>query len=86
MKKNIRKLIRCSLHGACRRLIPVLLFLFIGIGFQAIGQGAGAPGDPGPDPDHSSTEVPVDGGITVLLVAAGAYGAARIRKSWKKKN
>lgn len=50
-------------------LIPVFLFCF----FHAIGRQSGDPGLPGEDPD-----VPIDGGIGILLVAGAAYGLKKI--------
>lgn len=38
------------------------------------------PGDPGDDPD-----VPIDGGVSLLLAAGAGYGVKRYRDSQKKK-
>lgn len=40
------------------------------------GSGGPVPGTPAADP----TAVPLDGGASLLLAAAGAYGLARLRK------
>lgn len=39
-------------------------------------QDPGMPGDPGYDPD---TEVPIDGGVAMLLIAGLAYGIKKVK-------
>ena len=39
------------------------------------------PGDPGPDPD---TDVPLDGGVSILVAAGIAYGAKKAHDKRKK--
>lgn len=46
--------------------------------FTSLAQG---PGDPGGDPDAG---IPVDGGISALLIAGVGYGVAKYRKHLKK--
>lgn len=41
------------------------------------GSGGPTPGTPAADP----TAVPIDGGASLLLTAAGTYGLARLRKA-----
>lgn len=50
-------------------LIPVFMFSFL----QAMSRQISDPGLPGEDPD-----VPIDGGIGILLVAGAAYGLKKI--------
>jgi len=42
------------------------------------GSGGPTPAIPGADPDP--TAIPIDGGLSLLLVAGGAYGLKRLRQ------
>lgn len=49
--------------------------------------GPGDPGDPGPDPDPPPTEIPFDGGLSLVLAAGVAYAAKKgIDKRKKQKS
>lgn len=72
MKKNIKRL-----------LVACALVLFVGLtpqsGYGQIGEGDGGEGTGNPD------EVPIDGGISLLVAAGVAYGAKKIYDAKKKK-
>ena len=63
-------------------LLAAFLFTLSVISYANPPGGGGNPSDPGDggDPDAG---VPIDGGISLLLVAGAAYGA---RKIYKQKN
>ncbi|RTQ53406.1 hypothetical protein EJV47_01300 [Hymenobacter gummosus] len=59
-------------------LFPLVFLLVLSAG-PAWAQGD--PGSGGPTPGaQDPTAVPLDGGASLLLAAAGAYGLARLRK------
>ncbi|WP_210514094.1 PID-CTERM protein-sorting domain-containing protein [Hymenobacter terricola] len=43
------------------------------------------PGSGGPTPGTTPTDTPIDGGVSLLLAAGGAYGLKRLRASRAKK-
>ena len=43
------------------------------------------PGSGGPTPGLQPTQTPIDGGVSLLLAAGGAYGLKRLRASRTKK-
>ena len=43
------------------------------------------PGSGGPTPGVVPTETPIDGGVSLLLAAGGAYGLKKLRASRAKK-
>lgn len=64
---------RLSLFSSLRFLMCVVL---LSIGSVCFAQ----PGDPGDDPD-----IPVDGGVAMLVAAGAGYGIKRYRDSRQKK-
>ena len=58
--------------------LPTMEFDF-GPSADAVAPGGSGSGTP-PGFDDNETDVPIDGGISVLLGAGFAYGAARLRK------
>ena len=43
------------------------------------------PGDPGEDPDEGGTQIPFDGGLSLLVGAGVAYGLKKANDNRKKK-
>lgn len=63
-----------------KRSICLLIAIFFSLGFAF----ADDLGDGGDDPDIPT--IPLDGGLSVLLVAGAAYGGKKIRDYRKAKN
>jgi hypothetical protein len=63
-----------------RLLLPLVLFFVIVIANQAL---AMAPPPP-PPPAAGGPQVPIDGGISLLILAGAGYGAKKIYDSRKK--
>ena len=58
------------------------VFCVLALAIAAVAQpGSGGPG-PGGNP---ATQVPLDGGVSLLLAAGGAYGLKQLR-TWRSKN
>ncbi len=58
-----------------------IAFCMLGLATTAVAQsgpGSGGPG-PGPDPSGGPTEVPLDGGASLLLAGGVAYGVKLLR-------
>lgn len=56
----------------------ILLVLFITVAGHA--QPLGEPGDLGPTPSSGNAAVPVDGGASLLALAAAAYAGKRLKQ------
>ena len=57
-----------------------LLLLALLLGFTGRAQAQG-PGSPGPTPQNPDpTDIPLDGGVSLLLAAGAAYGLKRLRQ------
>ncbi len=55
---------------------PLLFIVFIFFSLNAFAQG-----DPGDNPD---VDVPLDGGVSALVIAGAAYGAKKLKDMKKK--
>lgn len=61
------------------------LLALIGIPFIGLAQfDDDPPPPPGGDPGEPVTEIPFDGGLSILLIAGAAYGIKRVREERKK--
>lgn len=60
---------------ASTRRIPLLIMGCMMIAITSVGQGPGGDGDLGNEPD-----VPVDGGVSLLLAAGAVYGIRKMRR------
>jgi len=59
-----------------RKLLMILALLLAGVGAAQ----AQAPGSTGPAPQNGPTEIPLDGGASLLLAGGLAYGLRRLRQ------
>lgn len=66
----------------CKSLIRKVLFTFLS--FFLVSTMAIAQGDVGDDPDFP--DVPLDGGLSLLLAAGAAYGGKKVYNYRKSKN
>jgi hypothetical protein len=65
-------------------LTAAALWLATGAASQALAQpGSGGPGPGTPTTPTTPTDVPLDGGASLLLAAGAAYGLKRLRKLHK---
>ncbi len=60
---------------------PVILVSVLVLSFCMLPNFATALGDPGDDPD-----IPIDGGVGILVAAGVAYGIKKVRDQRKKNN
>ncbi len=76
--------------SALKRMVLMGVFI-LGITVACLAAAAPPPADPGdinPDAgagDTSSSSVPIDGGLSLLLAAGAGYGAKRLAKKRKEK-
>jgi len=64
-------------------IISTLLIVLVFILLPTLIYAQGGPGDPGGDPDPG-TNVPIDGGLSVLLALGIGYGAKKVNDLRKK--
>lgn len=64
------------------RLLPTLLFL-LALSETVLAQAPGS-GGPGPTPPVGPTDVPLDGGVSLLLAGGVAYGIKHLKNRRKK--
>jgi hypothetical protein len=62
-----------------KALVTTLLILCVMLCLPSLLQAQGMPGDPGGDPD-----VPIDGGLSLLLAAGAGYGLKKVNDMRKK--
>ncbi|MET4075188.1 PID-CTERM protein-sorting domain-containing protein [Hymenobacter sp. UYCo722] len=60
-------------------LIRSLFATVAAVLFTAAAALAQGPGSGGPTPTGAPTQIPIDGGASLLLAAGGAYGLKRLR-------
>ena len=60
-------------------LIRSLYATVVAVLFTAVAALAQGPGSGGPTPTGGATQIPIDGGASLLLAAGGAYGLKRLR-------
>jgi hypothetical protein len=61
-----------------KQKIKLALLAFVLMGAATVVQAQGGPGDPGLDPDPPPpTEIPFDGGLSLVLAAGVAYAAKK---------
>ncbi|MGN6567149.1 MAG: PID-CTERM protein-sorting domain-containing protein [Flavipsychrobacter sp.] len=64
-----------------KALVTTLLIVCVLLCLPSLLHAQGMPGDPGGDPD-----VPIDGGLSLLLAAGAGYGAKKVNDRRKKNN
>lgn len=62
-----------------KALVTTLLIVCVMLCLPSLLHAQGMPGDPGGDPD-----VPIDGGLSLLLAAGAGYGAKKVNDRRKK--
>lgn len=65
-----------------KALLTTLVILCVMLCLPSLLQAQALPGDPGTDPDP---QVPIDGGLSLLLAAGAGYGLKKVH-DMKKKN